>query len=310
MNEVVWELLRGGLATRALALAADLCVAEALADGPRPVGELARAAGADPDALQRILRALASEGVFAEIEPGVFANTEASEALTAGWGEFAHLFGGVWLRAVAELGADGEPTFPRLFGSGWWEWLAARPAERAAFDRAMAQGWQGRLERLESLEWRDGETVVDVRGGDGSLLRALLDRRPGLRGIVLDLPETVRDERTSDDRLAFVPGSFFERVPAGETFVLSGILHDWDDESAGAILRTIRAAARADARLVLLEDVIEPGNGPAGGKWLDLLMLTLAAGRERTEGQWRELLAASDWVPVRFDRGTIEARCR
>jgi O-methyltransferase domain len=172
----------------------------------------------------------------------------------------------------------------------------------------MAQGWQGRLERLDSIEWRGDETVVDVGGGDGSLLRALLERRPGLRGIVFDLPETVRDESSFSDRCTFVAGSFFDAVPAGDVFVLSTILHDWDDASALRILQAVQAAAGETAPLVLLESVIEPGNDPDGAKWLDLLMLTLFAGRERTERQWRALLAGAGFAPVRFGPGVIEAR--
>jgi hypothetical protein len=308
-DAVIWDALRGGLVTRALALVADLRVAHALAGGPRSAAELARETHADADTLHRLLRALASDGVLAEESPGVFRNTAASEALTRdGWDDFAHLFGGIWLRAAAELDTTGEPTFPRVFGADFWSWLAAHPQERAAFDRAMAQGWQGRLERLESVEWRGDETVIDVGGGDGSLLRALLERRPGLRGIVFDLPETVRDESSFGDSCTFVAGSFFDAVPAGDVFVLSTILHDWDDASALRILQTVRAAARETARLVLLEGVIEPGNDPDGAKWLDLLMLTLFAGRERTERQWRELLAGAGFEPVHFGPGVIEAR--
>jgi hypothetical protein len=137
---------------------------------------------------------------------------------------------------------------------------------------------------------------------------ALLHRHPGMRGIVFDLPATVRDETALGDRCTFVAGSFFEAVPAGDAFVLSTILHNWDDDSALRILRTVRAAAADTARLILLEGVIEPGNEPDGAKWLDLLMLTLFAGRERTEEQWRTLLDDAGFEPVRFDQGLIEAR--
>jgi DNA-binding Lrp family transcriptional regulator len=305
----LWDALRGGLVTRALALAAELGVARALADGPRPVAELAAATGADPGTLHRLLRALASDGIFAEEEPGVFRNTEVSALLAVdGWDDFAHLFG-AWLHAVAGLDASGEASFPRLFGDEFWSWLRAHPDERAAFDRAMAQGWRGRLARLESVEWRGDETVVDVGGGNGSLLRALLERHPRMRGIVFDLPETVREEASFGERCAFAAGSFFEEVPRGDAHVLSTILHDWDDEHALRILRSVRASA--GERLVLLEAVVPPGNEPAGAKWLDLLMLTLAAGRERTEAEWRALLEASGWEPARFGEGVIEARpCR
>src|SRR5581483_11922955 len=148
------------------------------------------------------------------------------------------------------------------------------------------------------IEWRGDETVVDVGGGNGSLLVALLDRQPGLRGVVLDLPETVRDEAALGERIEFVEGDFFERVPAGDVYVLSTILHVWDDEHAARILRTIRAAARAGSRLLVVDAVVPPGNEPGGGKWLDLLMLALARGKERDERQWRELLADGGFEPV------------
>jgi hypothetical protein len=306
-ESTIWDALRGGLVTRALALAADLRVAQALRDGPRPVEKLARENGADPDTLRRILRALASDGIFAEEEPGVFRNTPASEVLAHdGWDDFAHLFGGVWLEAVAALDASGEPSFPRVHGSEFWAWFADHPHERAAFDRAMAQGWQNRLERLDRAGWRGDELVVDVGGGNGSLLRALLDRHEGLRGIVFDLPETVRNDAAFVDRLTFAEGSFFDAVPRGDAHVLSTILHDWDDESALRILRTIRATA--GQRLVILDAVVQPGNEPDGSKWLDLLMLVIAGGRERDEAQWRRLLAGAGWQPERLEDGLIVAR--
>ena len=147
----LWQLFWGALVTRLLAIAADLGVADALADGPRPVDELAREVGADPDALHRILRALASDGVFAEEAPGVYRNTEASEGLRSGtrWHDFAHLFGGVWHRALGELDAAGEPTFERIHGTDFWSWLGERPDERGAFDRAMSRklGVEGRSSR-------------------------------------------------------------------------------------------------------------------------------------------------------------------
>jgi hypothetical protein len=304
---MIWDALRGSLVTRALAIAADLHLARALRTGPRRVDDLASEQGADAETLYRVLRALASDGIFEETEPGVFGNTAASEVLTRdGWDDFAHLFGGPWLEAVVALDASGEPSFPRVHGREFWAWLAAHPDERAAFDRAMAQGWRGRLERLESVAWRGDDLVVDVGGGNGSLLRALLDRHPRMRGIVFDLPETVRDEQMLGDRCTFVEGSFFESVPRGDTHLLSTILHDWDEPSARRILETIRAAA--GERLVVLDSVIEPGNAPAGAKWLDLLMLTISGGRERTEEQWRTLLGDAGWQPTRIAPGLIEAQ--
>lgn len=308
MPLTVWDALRGGLVTRALGLAVDHGVPRALAGGPRSVDELAAASGADPDVLHRVLRALASDGIFEEVEPRVFAHSEPSRLLLEdGWEDFAHLFGSSWLEAVAALDASGGPSFPRVFGEEFWLWLKTQPAERAAFDRAMAQGWQRRLERVESVGWRGDETVVDVGGGNGSFLLALLDRHPAMRGIVFDLPETVRDEAAFGDRCTFVEGSFFESVPEGDVHLLTTILHDWDDESARRILAAVRASA--GERLLVVDSIIEPGNEAAGAKWLDLLMLALFAGRERTEPQWRKLLASAGWEPARFHKTeVIEAR--
>jgi hypothetical protein len=304
---IIWNALRGALVTRALGLAADLHVAQVLLAGPRSSAELARDRGVEADALHRVLRALASDGIFEEIEPGVFRNTAASEMLAReGWDDFAHLFAGVWLEAVAALDASGEASFPRVHGDEFWAWLAAHPDERAAFDRAMAQGSQGRLDRLESVAWRGDELVVDVGGGNGSLLIALLERHPSMRGIVFDRPETVRDEQALGDRCTFVEGSFFDSVPRGDVHLLSGILHDWDDHSAQRILETVHVAA--GERLVVLDSVIEPGNAPDGAKWLDLLMLVIAGGRERTAEQWRVLLDGAGWSPTRVGDGVIEAQ--
>ena len=197
-----------------------------------------------------------------------------------------------------------------MFGTDFWSWLATHPGERAAFDRAMVEGTDRRVERLAGAGWRGDETVVDVGGGNGALLVELLRRRPGLRGIVFDLPETTRDEAGLGEQCTFVAGNFFESVPAGDVYVLSTVLHDWDDEHAAAILRTIRASAPADARLLVLEAVVPPGNEPHAAKWLDLLLLALFAGRERDEAQWRALLEGAGFEPVRIEDRLIEARCR
>jgi hypothetical protein len=309
-EEILWNLMRGALTARALGIVADLRIAEALAAGPRSVDELAREAGAEADTLHRFLRALASDGVFAETEPGVFANTPASDQLRRdAWDDFAHLFGNVFHRTAGELAADGESAFRRLFGEDFWSWLAANPTERAAFDRAMAGGKDRKAERFAGVEWLDGETVVDVGGGNGALLVELLRHRPAVRGIVFDLPETDRDQSSFGDGLEFVAGSFFERVPPGDTYLLSAILHDWDDEQAIAILRTIQACARPGARVLIAETVIAPGNEPSGAKWLDLLMLAIE-GRERDESQWRALLENAGLEPLHIEDGLIQARCR
>ena len=301
----LWDLMKGAMATKALGTAADLKLADRLASGPRPVADLAHEVGTDAQTLQRILRALASDGVFAEHDPGVFGNTDASELLrtdeATSWPEFAHLFRSLFYDVLRE--------FPTEFGTDFYSWLREHPQERSVFDAAMAGGKKSNAARLAELDWRADETVVDVGGGNGALLKALLELRPELRGVVLDLPEVDRDESTFGDRLAFVAGDFFKEVPSGDAYVLSGIIHNWDDERATQILHTIRAAARPDARLLATESVISSGNEPDGAKWLDLLMLVIG-GRERTEPEWRTLLDESGFEIEQIEDGLVQARCR
>jgi O-methyltransferase domain len=319
----MWTLVRGAMTTKALGLVADLGVADRLADGPRPVAELAAETGADEDALYRFLRALASDGVFAEESPHTFANTPMSQLLLSdradSWRDFAHLFGDVWYRTFVDAEdslRSGEPAFPARFGVDFWAWLGQHPDDGAAFNRAMASGAEEQVDPLMEVGWRDGETIVDVGGGNGATLAALLRRRPGLSGIVFDLPETARDAETflarSDltDRCQVVAGSFFETVPPGDVYLLQGILHDWDDEHAGLILRAVRTSAQPGARVVIRDAVIPPGNEPHGSKWLDLLMLVLLRGRERTEEEWRHLLDDLGFDVVSISDGLILATCR
>jgi hypothetical protein len=307
-DEILWNLCRGGIATRVAGIVAELGVADALADGARPVAEVAAEVGADADTLHRYLRALSSEGVFAEVDSGVFENTAASRKLAAGasWSAFAQLFGDTWYRAVADLDASGR----KAFHGDFWEWLAQHPKERALFDRAMEEGKERRVDHVAGVDWRAGETVVDVGGGNGSFLLELFTRQPGLRGIVYDLPETTRDEtRLAAAGIAFEAGSFFERAPQGDVYVLGTILHDWNDDRATAILRTIREHAPAGARVLILDSVVQPGNEPQGSKWLDILMLATLDGRERTEPEWRALIEGSGLRVDSIEDRLIQASC-
>lgn len=286
----LWDFLRGSLMTKALAAVVDAGVPEALANGPRPVSELR----GDPDTLHRLLRALASDGVFRETEPGVFEHTDLSRQLLApGWSEFAHLFGGVFFEATTDLDAStSEAPFPGRFETGFWAWLAEHPAERATFDAAMAGERLRPAERLADLEWREGEVVVDVGGGNGALLAALIRLRPEVRGIVLDLPETVRDEEALGDRIEFAAGSFFESVPEGaDAYVLKWIIHDWEDEESVAILRTCRQAMSTAAVVLVIERDLGPPNENAIAKLADLNMFVMPGGRERTEEEYEQLFA-------------------
>jgi hypothetical protein len=223
------------------------------------------------------------------------------------WGAFAQLYGGVWHRAAGRLDAGGRPAFDGDF----WTWLAEHPHERALFDLAMEEGTERRIERLDALEWRGDEAVVDVGGGNGSLLRDLIARRPGLHGIVFDLPETARDEAAlARAGIRFEAGSFFDdRVPAADVYVLGTVLHNWPDEQAAAILRAICADAPPGARVLILDLVVRPDDESASVAWFGLLGLALFGADERTENEWRALLDAAGLRVDAVHEALIEARC-
>jgi len=315
----LWRLVRGAMGTQALKVVADARIADALASGARPVDELAAEAGLEPDALYRFLRALATDGVFAEGETRVFRNTPASELLrTDGeqrWHEFALQFARDWYTAFAEAPAaarTGEAVFPLVFGVDFEERLRNEPNALALFNRSMEAGANERIERIANLPWSD-EVVVDVGGGTGSMLIELLRRNPRLRGVLFDLPEVVMEARPRveatevSERCELVAGSFHDAVPAGDAYALSRILHGMDDERAAGILQNVRRAAHPRARVLIFDSVVPQGNEPHGSKWLDLLMLVLSGGRERTEDEWRRLLAREGLEPERLEDGLVEA---
>lgn len=300
------HLASGFMITQTIGAVVRLGIPELVGERPRSVAELAEASGANPDALRRALRTLASLGVFEQAD-GVVRHSELSELLrrdAPGSVEGqARLFSGfhyaTWADAF-ETFQTGEPAFPRVHGAPMFDWFADHPDEADTFNRAMEQRAMGRRTPLVDRDWSRERTVVDVGGGTGATLTALLAAHPHLSGTIVDL-EHARDGAEAaiaaaglGDRCAFVAGSFFEQVPAGaDAYVLSAILHDWSDERAGAILGTCRTAMRPDARLLLVEAVIAPGDEPDWMKLLDLHMLVALGGRERSEDDWRELLAAN-----------------
>ncbi len=319
-DEQLWRLVRGPLASWALFTVVDLGVADELAArGPTPVEELAQQIGADVGVLNRLLRTLATEGVFVEQEPRMFANTPSSELLCRGagrWCDAIVVYGSVY-QALAELpraARTREPMFEKVAGADWWTFLERNPALGETFNRLMQAGAQKRVDLIADLEWRDGATVVDVGAGNGTLLIELLQRRPTLRGVVFDLPEVVREAQQRIDaaglsgRCRIVAGSFFDSVPPdGDAYILAKVLHDWDDEPAARILRNVRAATPAHARIAVVDAIVSPGNEPDDAKWTDLVMLALVNGRERSEHEWRSLLASTGFQVERVSDQLVEA---
>jgi O-methyltransferase domain/Dimerisation domain len=318
--DLLGDLLFGFLGTQLLYVVAELGIADFIEDEPQAIDVLATRAEAVPDVLYRFLRALASLGVFEEVEGPAFAHTQTSLLLRrdagSGWRDFAVVYGQVY-RAFAEAlpaARTGENMFHRGAGSDWWRWLAQHRDMGDAFNRAMQAGAQGRLAALADFPWEDVKTVVDVGGGNGTLILGLLEEHAHLRGVIFDLPEVAAAasarlaEMSVGARCTVEAGSFFERVPVGaDVYLLAKVLHDWDDTAAVEILKSVRAAASTNSRLLVLDSVVTTDAGPQRAKVLDLVMLALVNGRERTSTQWMRLLAAGEWAPVAIRDGLIEA---
>jgi hypothetical protein len=319
-DERLGDLLGGFVGTQLLYVVTELGVADALGEGAQSIEALAQRLNVVPHVLYRFLRALATYGVFEQDAAGEFRNTPASELLRrdadSGWRDYAIVYGCVY-RAFAEAlpaARTGENMFSRVHGVDWWTWLERNPEIGSTFNRAMQAGAQGRIELISRFAWHDGETVVDVGGGNGTLVIELLQRQSQLRGVVFDLPEVAAEAEARvkttglSDRCRVIPGSFFDEVPpGGDVYLLAKVLHDWDDAAAIRILTMVRAAAPDHARLLVIDSVVPAGNSPHPSKALDLVMLSLVDGRERGEDEWRGLLEAGGFRPVSIGDGLVQA---
>ena len=295
--------LVGFVLSQAIHVAAVLGIADLLAAGPRSATELAVAADADPDGLYRLLRLLAGHGIFTELPGGRFANSAHSQLLREGCpGSLRPLAISVGAGAYPALAATrqmvqtGRPAFEIAFGAVWEEHLARDPAARKRVNDLAAARGQAVAGVLAERPWAGTECVVGIGAGSGAVIQGLLGRRPGLRGVIFDLPQGVAEAARQlaasglADRCQTVAGSFFKGVPAGgEVYVLAFVLHEWDDPRAREVLGQVRRVIPDDGRLLVVEEVLAPPNQP-GGKAMDLLMAAMG-GRERTEPEWRRLLA-------------------
>jgi O-methyltransferase domain len=298
------DVLGGYLRTQAIATVAKLGVADLVGDDPLPVSELAARTGTDPGALHRVMRLLASAGIFSETAPGRFIATPLSDGLREDRpGTVRYLAlqqGGPAYRASGEMleaVRTGKPVAQKVFGMPFFDYLAADTAASEVFNRAMADGASTPAAAL-GYDWGHAGLVADIGGGNGTLLAAVLAVHPHLRGVVLDLPHVVAEappvleQAGVADRCETLGADFFaDDLPPADTYVLARILHDWDDERAAAILRNCRRSIAGNGRVLIVEQVMPAGNEPTYAKLVDLIMLTMAGGKERTEGEWRSLLA-------------------
>jgi SAM-dependent methyltransferase len=304
---------------------AKLGLADLMAAGPRPVAELAAEAGADERALHRMLRALAAAGLVHESGPGCFGLTPVTQPLRSqvfgSSRDTAVMFGEEVFRSFAEIThtlRTGQPAFEKVYGQPFYDYLGSNPAAARTFGAAM--GGAGVPAVLSACDLAGLRTVVDVGGGDGGLLARLLRAQPRARGVLVDLPAAAAQAKDRlgraglAGRVDFVEASFFDEMPAGaDVYVLCRVLHNWPDEDALRLLRRIRQAMATDGRIVVIEDLIqsatvrnkdlnqpaagqEPGHeatappGRAGAEIMDLLILLMLSGCDRTESEYTGLL--------------------
>ena len=311
----IMSILTGAWAARLVHTAAELCIADHLADGPRGVDFLAAQTEAHKESLARVLRALTAIGVLHESRERSYSLTQLGITLRSdvpgsmrAWVLLALSDdqGSAW-DALTHAVRTGEHAFRHIFGTDMWARLAERPEAARLFDEAMqslTQGVNGPL--ITNYPFEKFGWVVDVGGGNGSLLLPLVERQPGMRLTTFDLPhvtDAVRnriDAAGLSDRCEAVGGDAFVAVPAGaDAYVLKGVIHDWEDKEAVAILRVCRAAMRDGSKLLLIErilpDQIDPDDPFTRAKFIhDINMMVNPGGRERSEAEFHNLVAQAD----------------
>lgn len=295
--------------------AAKLGLADHLATGPRSVGELADATRTHAPSLYRLMRTLASLGILTEQDTQRFALTPLGEALKTGAPGSARAtllaFCGQWFsRGWEEILYSletGKPGFEKAFGIPVFEYLAQHPEEASYFSEAMVGFHSAEPPAVAAAyDFSRFATVVDVGGATGNMLAAILTRHAGPRGVLFDRPHVVRDApallkaRGVDERVTIEAGDFFDTVPAGgDAYLLSHIIHDWNDDRCLTILGHCRKVIKPDGRLLIVEMVLPAGNAPHPGKMLDMVMLVFPGGQERTETEYSTLLGKAGF---RLDR--------
>jgi O-methyltransferase domain/Dimerisation domain len=324
---ILTQMAFGAMLTQALYVAAKLGVADILADGPRAVAELAAETGTHERSLYRLLRSLASNGVFREAGPKVFALTPLAELLRAdapGSMRSGVIFVGeewhyrVWSNMEYSV-RTGRPAWGQTHGAEVFEYFAANPAQAEIFNGAMTDmSVAAAPVVVEAYDFSGAGTLADIAGGHGYLLAQILKANPGVRGILFDVPPVVEgaaallEREGVAGRVERVAGDFFASVPRADAYVMKHIIHDWDDERAVRILKNINAAMGPDGRVLIVETVVPEGNEPHYSKLLDLEMLTSPGGVERTAEEYAALLSEAGLrltriIPTRSPFSIIEA---
>ena len=321
------EMIHGARNTQLVYVAAKLGIADLLKDGPKSPDDLAESIGANRRNLYRVLRALASVGIFAEDRDGRFELTPKAEPLQSDVPEseraWAIAWGGEWLYrpwgGLLDNVKTDQTAFDNIFHMGLWEYFGSNSEASEAFDQAMTSRSSREFNAvLSTYDFSGFSRTVDVGGGQGDLIFAILKANPNMQGVLFDQPAAIEGARSIvdsegvSDRCELVGGSFFESVPVGgDAYILQAVLHNWNDSDATVILKNCHQAMGDDGRLLIVDNVLPTGNDPSSGKIADLTMMVLLGALERTESEFRGLLDAAEFRLTRVipaeGRSIIEA---
>ena len=320
---IVHQLISGFWVSRAIYVAAKLSIADLIKEQPKTAAELALATGTHAPSLYRVLRALASIQIFSEDEDGRFHSTPLAATLQSdAAGSLRYLaireeHYPAWEHLLHSV-KTGEIAFNHRFGMPIWEFFEKNPENAATFNNAMSHLTAGvNAGIVENYDFSSIGKIVDVGGGQGSLITAILKTNPNMNGVLFDAPSVIEGAKQNipselRERCELVAGDFFKSVPdGGDTYILKWIIHDWDDEQSIAILKNCHRAMAPSGKLLLVEAIVPPGNEPSFSKFLDLNMLVMTGGRERNEAEYRSLLRAAGFeltqvVPTPSQSSIIE----
>ncbi|KAA5545393.1 methyltransferase [Roseiconus nitratireducens] len=313
-HAILGQLVTGHWTTQVIHAAAKFGIADLLAEGSKSVDELADATDTQPELLYRLLRALASIGIFAEQDDKHFKLTPLAEPLRSNvpgsQRSLALMMGDEQYRAwgnLVDAVRTGDNAYEKIFGKAIFDHLAEQPEKARIFDDAMT-GIHGRETReiLDAYDFSAINVLADIGGGNGSNITAILQKHTATRGILFDLHHVIERARPNiqsaglADRCELIDGDFFRSVPAGaDAYLMRHIIHDWDDEKSITILKNCHQVMSPGTRLLLVESVIPPGNEPFMGKFLDLTMMLIPGGKERTEDEYQRLYDAAGFDLVR-----------
>jgi len=302
-HEIVWALVGGAFAFRALQVVAELGVADQLGDDPMDVAALAAACGARTDGLNRVLRLVADFGIFERLPHDRYRHTGASRVLRsdhpASLRAFCRMHGLPAIQAAYSHLDHAVLTeftaFDLVDRRGLFPYLSDHPDAADIFGHAMTARAAADIAAIAGgYDYGQFGTIADIGGGRGHLLRAVLGAAPAAAGILFDLPDVVAALRPDGNRITALAGDFFtDPLPAADAYLLMNVIHDWPDPEAVAILRAIRQAAPAGARVLIIENVLAEDRPDPWGHALDVIMLAVMGGRQRTISQFAGLLRAA-----------------